>query len=137
MKVLLDTNILIDYISKRYPYFDNARLIISMCADEKINGCIAAHSVMNAIYITRKEYTLEERKNIFLWICSVLTVIDIDNRKIINILTDNCFTDIEDCLQTECAKDFSADYIVTRNIKDFESSIIPAILPEDFIKLIK
>ena len=40
----------------------------------------------------------------------------------------------EDCLQAECAKDFSADYIVTRNVKDFQNSMIPAILPCEFLR---
>lgn len=48
MKVLIDTNILIDYISKREPYFEAADKIIMLCANEKLEGCIAAHSVMNS-----------------------------------------------------------------------------------------
>lgn len=44
------------------------------------------------------------------------------------------FSDFEDCLQEECAVAVSADYIVTRNPKDFVSSRVPAILPNDFLK---
>ena len=54
--------------------------------------------------------------------------LSVDRGKIINALNNEDFSDIEDCLQMECAKAFSVDYIVTRNIKDFEKSIIPAIL---------
>lgn len=137
MKVLIDTNILIDYISKREPYFEAANSILMLCANEEIGGCIAAHSVMNSIYITRKEYTLEERRKILIGLCKILDVVGIDRGKIINALNNDDFSDIEDCLQMECAKAFTVDYIVTRNIKDFEKSVIPAILPDKFLEIIK
>lgn len=47
---------------------------------------------------------------------------------------NEAFSDVEDCLQSQCAKRFSASYIITRNIKDFEHSDVPAILPDDFLK---
>jgi len=46
------------------------------------------------------------------------------------------FKDFEDCLQDACAEMVAADYIVTRNIKDFEHSKIPAIAPDEFLKLL-
>lgn len=136
MKILIDTNILIDYISKREGYFNNANHIISLCANDKIDGCIAAHSVMNAIYITRKEYTIAERKKILSGLCKILTLVGIDKEKILSALENDAFSDVEDCLQTECAKEFSADYIITRNIKDFQYSTVPAVLPDDFLHII-
>lgn len=136
MKVLIDTNVLIDYISKREPYFNSANSIMMFCSDDVLDGCIAAHSIMDAFYITRKEYTIEERKSILSRICLIVDVVGIDSVKIMNALNNNDFSDVEDCLQMECAKEFSSDYIVTRNVKDFEHSSIPAILPEDFLKLL-
>lgn len=45
------------------------------------------------------------------------------------------FKDFEDCLQDRCAKSVNAEYIITRNVEDFSKSEIPAMLPEDFLKL--
>jgi predicted nucleic acid-binding protein len=59
---------------------------------------------------------------------------NIDSKIILAALTNNDFNDIEDCLQAECAKAVKADYIVTRNIKDYTHSEIPAISPEALIK---
>ena len=67
-------------------------------------------------------------------LCNLLTVVGIDKAKIISALANDDFTDVEDCLQSECAKEFSADYIVTRNVKDFQNSEIPAISPDEFLK---
>lgn len=136
MKVLIDTNVLIDYISLREPFTHDAEKILSLCKDKKIQGCIAAHSIMNAFYILRKQFSVDERRDILKGLSVFLTVIGIDEHKITASLENYDFADIEDCLQTECAKDFSADYIVTRNIKDFQNSMIPPILPDEFLKMV-
>jgi predicted nucleic acid-binding protein len=134
-RVLIDTNVLIDYISEREPFSESARSILLLCMDKKLNGSIAAHSVMNAFYILRKEMTLTERREFLLDICTFLTVIGIDKTKIVFALENNNFSDVEDCLQVECAKEFNAEYIITRNIKDFTESDIPAISPDDYLKI--
>ena len=59
MKILIDTNILIDFLMKRPLFYDDARKVIQLCMNKKIEGCIAAHSVMNIFYILRKDFTTE------------------------------------------------------------------------------
>ena len=54
MKVLIDTNVLIDYMTHREPFFDEAKKIIGLCAENKIKGYIAAHSITDSFYIMRK-----------------------------------------------------------------------------------
>ena len=137
MKILVDTNILIDYVAKRDPFTENARSVLLLCMEKQVDGCIAAHSVMNAFYILRKELSDAERKNFLLDMCSFLAVIGIDKSKIVSALRNESFSDVEDCLQAECAAAFSADYIVTRNIKDFVNSEIPAIMPDKFLEMFK
>ena len=63
-------------------------------------------------------------------------LIGIDKEKILNALSDEPFSDFEDCLQKECAVAFQADYIVTRNCDDFKSSRIPCIEPLAFCKML-
>ena len=134
MRILIDTNVLIDYILRREPYTGDAEKIIFLCKNMQIEGCIAAHSVMNIFYILRKLMTLEKRKKFLNNISEFIEIVGIDRSKIINAVNNDRFTDVEDCLQTECAREFSADYIVTRNVKDFQNSTIPAISPDEFLK---
>ena len=134
MRVLLDTNIIIDYLSKRPQFYANARMIIKLCVEKRIDGYVAAHSILNIFYILRKEFTAEERRSSLFDLCKVLTVIGIDKEKIITVLCNSDFSDLEDCLQAECAKNCAVDYIITRNIKDFHNSAIPAIMPDVFLK---
>ena len=134
MKVLIDTNILIDYFAKRPQFYENSREIMKMCTEKKIDGCIAAHSVTNSFYILRKNLPLSELREALTLLCDIVSVIGIDKSKLLTAIGDENFADIEDRLQSECASDFGADYIVTRNIKDFAQCSVPAILPEDLLK---
>jgi hypothetical protein len=92
------------------------------------------HSISNAFYILRKDYSIKERKEMLLGLCYIIDIVDIDKQKIIASLLNEDFTDIEDGLQTECAKLVNADYIVTRDLPGFSNSVIEAISPIDFIK---
>ena len=122
-KILLDTNILLDYLLMREPFYDNASEIVRRCVDGIYRGCVAAHSISNMFFILRKTYNIKERREILLSICEIFDIIGNEN-----------FSDFEDCLQMECARDYGAKYIVTRNIADYEKSEIKAISPSDFLK---
>ncbi len=137
MKVLIDTNIILDYLTKRTPFYDPAYDLMEMCRSGEVAGYIAAHSVMNCFYILRKEYTEEERREILIRFLKLVSVVGIDRSKISSALRRKEFSDMEDCLQDECADTCGAEYIITRNIKDFDQSTVKAILPEDFVKMMK
>lgn len=131
MRVLVDTNVLLDYLLEREPHADYARKIVMACKQKQIFGCIAAHTISNMFFILRKTYSVDERRNILIDICKLFEVEGIDRFKIFQALDNTDFNDFEDCLQMECAKSFHADYIVTRNIEDFSNSKIKCIMPDE------
>ena len=134
-KILIDTNVLIDYLLEREPFFEDAKDVILSCADGKVKGCIAAHSIPNMFFILRKDYNPKERREVLSNLCSIFDVEGIDKAKLLVGLTNEDFSDFEDCLQMECAKSYGADYIVTRNISDYSTSEIKAIMPKDYLEL--
>ncbi len=136
MRILVDTNVLLDYLLDREPYAKESKKIIRACQQKKLSGYIAAHSITNIFYILRKNYTVEERRMILLDICSLFTVEGIDIYKLQNSLRNEVFSDFEDSLQEECAIASHADYIVTRNIKDFEKGVVPCIMPDKMCEII-
>ena len=69
-------------------------------------------------------------------ILKCLSIVDIDEEKVITALENEEFIDFEDCLQDECAEEVGAEYIVTRNIRDFTKSKIPAIMSSEFVDLV-
>lgn len=134
-KILIDTNVLIDYLLEREPFFEDAKDVILSCADGKVKGCIAAHSIPNMFFILRKDYSAKERREVLSNLCSIFDVEGIDKAKLLAGLTNEDFSDFEDCLQMECAKSYGADYIVTRNVSDYSTSEIKAIMPKDYLEL--
>ncbi|CRF32181.1 PilT protein domain protein [Brachyspira suanatina] len=136
-RILIDTNIILDYLMNREPFFENSKKIIDLCVNNIIECYIAAHTITNLFYILRKYYSYSERKEIILELSKIFTIIPIDNKKINLVLIDKDCKDIEDGLQIECAKEYGLDYIVTRNTPDFFNSKIKAIEPNIFITIIE
>lgn len=136
-KILIDTNVLLDYLLEREPYFENAKQVVISCVEGKVKGCIAAHSIPNMFFILRKDFTAKERREVLTNLCSIFDVEGIDKSKLLSGLSNEDFSDFEDCLQMECAKAYEAEYIVTRNVSDYATSEIKAIEPEDYLKLQK
>lgn len=136
LRILVDTNVLLDYLLCRSPYDQAAKQIIVACKQRRVSGCIATHSIPNMFFILRKAFSVAERRKLLLGICELFEVEGIDKAKILHALADEMFSDFEDCLQKECAAAFQADYIVTRNCADFKSSGIPCIEPAEFCKML-
>ena len=134
-RILIDTNVLLDYLLERQPFFEDAKRIITSCVEGKAKGSIAAHSISNMFFILRKDYDAKERREILYNLCSIFDVEGIDKAKLLAGLSNEDFLDFEDCLQMECAKSYGADYIVTRNVSDYVTSEVKAIEPKDYLKL--
>lgn len=135
MKILIDSNVLIDYMTVRTPFYEDAREIMKLCSDKKVYGAIAVHSIPNIYFILRKEMDDATRRKIIKNLLLVLDVAGYDRISVIDALEKNDFKDFEDCLQDECAVSFGADYIITRNIKDFVNSSVKAVTPTEFLKM--
>lgn len=135
MDLLIDTNIFIDVFLQRKPFEELSKKIFQMCILKEHKGFIAPHSFTNMFYILRKSFKQKDLRNLLLGVTENFKIATLDKQKIINALLRSNFLDFEDCLQDECAVDLKLDYIITRNIKDFENSKIKALTPEEFINL--
>ena len=134
MLVLIDTNVILDMLEKREPFYEASKDVLSLCASKKIKGCIALHTISNIFYILRTHSSAENRRHLILGILKFLQVANVSHENVRHALERNDFPDFEDCLQDECAAQNYADYIITRNTDDFSNSNIPAITPSDFLK---
>lgn len=136
MKILIDTNVVLTYLSGREdPFAGEADEIMLMCAREEVDGAIAFHSLSTIWYQARK---LPDaiRRDWIKQICELLTVAGAGNRSVLAAVNDVGFRDFEDALQACCAETFQADYIVTANIRDFKGhSGIPALTPGEFLSM--
>lgn len=132
MVILVDTNVAMDFLAMRQPYYNDARNIIHMCAEERVEGYIAFHSLPNIFYILRKSHSEFDRRKMLKKLCLVLKVAGASHEKVCDAIDNAKFSDFEDCLQDECAQEILADYIVTRNVEDFQYSKVKAVTPHDF-----
>lgn len=133
--VLIDSNILLDIFLNRVEFLENSQKIFDLCRKKIINGKLAAHTVTNLFYILRKTYSDFQRRNLLLSLFEIFDVISVDKIRLVAALENSDFRDFEDCLQDECAYAVDADYIITRNTKDYKNSFVKALTPEDFLSM--
>ena len=133
MKVLIDTNIILDVLCKRRDFYENAAKIMKCCEVNKITGVISALTVPNIVYIMRKELDAQKTKETIEKLQLLFLVADLKAEDIKKALALD-FSDFEDALQSVCAQRIHADYIVTRNRKDFAMSPVPPIDPAELLE---
>ena len=98
MKVFLDTNILVDYLNKREPFFAEAAQTIDICTSGKVEAVVSTLSIINAAYIMRKAYTKESLLFKIAWLIEAFEVSAIDRKMIQHAITSRA-TDFEDAVQ--------------------------------------
>ena len=136
MKVLIDTNIVLDVLCNRKDFVENSSKVFKLCETKKFEGYLSAISVPNIAYILRKELSIKKLKSIIVKLNIIFSIIELKPNDLI-LATDLDFKDYEDALQSVCANRIKADFIITRNTKDFKNSPIKAITPEELFDRIK
>ena len=133
MKVLIDTNVILDVLCSRQAFLEASEKVFKLCEVNKISGYISALSIPNIIYIMRKELEPERIKEILDQLMLIFHVADLKAAELKKAAGLH-FKDYEDAVQSACASRIHADYIVTRNIRDFSNSEVTAIKPSELLE---
>lgn len=134
MKILIDTNIVLDMLLGRQPFEENSSRIIEMSEKGEVEAYLTANSITDIVYILKKKYDLEKIKTAILEMLKFIEVVSVTSKDIVKAF-GYLYSDYEDALQTQCAQKIKADYIVTRNGKDFKDRAIQTISPEGFLSI--
>lgn len=135
MKIMVDTNIIIDVLLEREPFIDDSYKLLSLCEEHKVDGFISASSITDIYYLVRKySHSNELAYNAVGKILEIVKICSVTNSEVITAFQKKA-KDFEDCLVAVCANSINCDYIVTRNIKDFSEFEVPAISPSEFLKI--
>lgn len=126
MKLLIDSDILIDFALQRRPFQENAASVIRWCGEHRGSAFIAPHTISNAYYIIRKNLTENRSIQFIHRLISLTQVMPLENIDIASALILD-LPEFEDALQVAAALRCKADYIITRNLADFEGSPVPAV----------
>jgi predicted nucleic acid-binding protein len=133
-RILIDTDVILDFFFDREPFSDYAAQIFSLCESEQIRGFVTPVICSNVYYLLRQ--TAKHTKVIekLSQLLTFMDVLQMDREVVIQALTSG-FNDFEDALQNYAAiKSGIIDVILTRNIKDFSKSDIGILSPESYLK---
>jgi predicted nucleic acid-binding protein len=133
MTVLIDTNVVLDYTPPREHFVEAAAKCFERLALKKEIAYISATTITDIYYITRRETkNSDTAKDVVAKLLNSFQVASVDGSDCIKALS-NGMNDYEDAIQEVCAKKVKADYIITRNVKDFAKSRVKSVSPEEFL----
>ena len=136
-KILVDTNIVIDLLSRRQNFYDEAASLFSLADKKKVKISVLSLTIANTNYLLLKEKKPNEAKSILRKLRLIVDILPLDDKIITLALNDDSFTDFEDGLQYFSAIESNQDMIITRNLKDFKKSKLPVMTARQFIETLE
>jgi predicted nucleic acid-binding protein len=136
VRVLLDTNVILDFFLERQPFFQSASILFEAIAYGQIEGFVTASSATDIFYICRwQTQNLAEARDILTRVFMLLGVCSVDYQ-VLNAALQSRLPDFEDAVQIACAVAHGLDAIATRNPQDFQTDAIPILSVEQIIEQI-
>jgi predicted nucleic acid-binding protein len=132
-KIFVDTNIVIDLLSKREPFFEEAAILFSMADKKQIELSVSSLTIANTSYALLRQLNANTAKSVLRKLRLIVKVLPLDDKIIGLALNDETFLDFEDGLQNFIALENEQDLIITRNLKDFKQSKLPVMTARQFI----
>ena len=135
-RILIDTDVILDFFFDRQPFSEFAVKIFSLCESKQIQGFVTPVIYSNTYYLLKQTAKHDKVIEKLTQLLSITDVLSMD-RNVVHQALISKFKDFEDALQNFSAiNDGTIDVIVTRNIKDFKKSEIGVLTPESFVKTI-
>ena len=132
MNALIDTNVIVDVLAKREPFFTDSALVLDRAERGEFVASICATTVTTVFYLVRRHLgttdTVEKIRDLTN-ICSVTPV----NQGVVDAALHDAFPDFEDAILHHSAILAGAECIVTRNVADFRNSTLPVYAPAQFL----
>lgn len=137
MKILVDTNVIIDALTSREPWNESAEKIFIMAANHTVDMYITASAATDIYYLVRKYlHNTETAKQIMGKLYSLTGILEVTGNDCLEALASP-IKDYEGSVVEKVASRKDMHYIVTRNIKDYQAGNTKIILPDDFVKLME
>jgi predicted nucleic acid-binding protein len=134
--LFLDTNIILDLLAYRMPFYTEAAKLFSLADKKKLRLSISALCLADANYILTRQKPEMEVRSVLRKLKVLVNVLPLDD-KITDLALNSEFLDFEDAIQYYTAIENGQDLIITRNQFDFKESKIPVMAAGEYIKSIK
>ena len=136
-KIFIDTNIVLDLLSRREPFYEESAELFSLADRKIIELSISSLTIANTSYTLLRQINSEKTKEILRKLRLIVNVLPLDDKIIGIALNDDSFNDFEDGLQYFTAIENNQDIIITRNLKDFKASKLPVMTAKQFLETFK
>ena len=136
-KLFIDTNIIIDLLARREPFYDASADLFSLADKKIIELNISSLTIANTSYILLRQINSNKAKEILRKLRLIVNILPLDDKIIGVALNDNSFNDFEDGLQYFTAIENNQDLVITRNLKDFKASKLPVMTARQFLESFK
>ena len=134
-RILIDTNIVIDLLSKRKDFYDDAADLFSQADRKELSLTISSLTFANTNYILSKLKSAKEAREILRKFKVLVELLNLDDKITELALSDESFHDFEDGLQYYSAIENEVDIIITRNKKDFKNSKLPVLTAKEYLSI--
>ena len=132
-QLLIDTNIIIDLLGEREPFYKDAARLFSLADRGEVKLLVSALSFANTNYVLTRMLDSEKAREILSKFKVLVRVADLTEKIVELSLSDRAFSDFEDGLQYYTAIENEASIIITRNLKDFKGAKIPVMTAGEFL----
>lgn len=132
MKVLLDTNVLLDVLLKRQPWYEASKGVWDACDTGRVTGYIASISVTNVSYIARKVAGLDKAREAISLLLKAFEILSVD-RAVLEAALALPGRDFEDGVQLAAAVSAGLERVVTRNTEDFQTDHCQVVTPDQLL----
>jgi predicted nucleic acid-binding protein len=135
VRLCIDTNLLLDVLAERKPFYPSAARVWSLCETGQCEGLVSAISFNNVFYIVRRARNADLARRALILMRDVFGSVAPD-QQILNQAIDSDIADFEDAIQFFSAQRAGADYLLTRNAADFPKTRLPIMAPDEFLILL-
>jgi predicted nucleic acid-binding protein len=135
-KLFLDTNIVVDLLGEREPFYESVAKIATLADKGKIQLFVSALTYSTVFYLLSRFEDKEIVKEKIRKFKVIVETSDLTN-KIIDKGLSSKFKDFEDSLQYYCALETDCKLFITRNGKDFKESELPVMTPNEYLSSLK
>ncbi len=136
MRVLFDTNVILDVLLDREPFSRSASALLTKVEKGEITGLVCAASVTTIYYLVNKAYSREKATECIEFLLALMEIAPVNRVVVDTAFKQKRFRDFEDAVIYASAVHSGCSCVVTRNISDFPASEIPVFLPDELLKLL-
>ncbi len=134
-KIFVDTNIVIDLLSRREPFYEESAELFSLADKKIVDLSISSLTIANTGYILSRQIDFKKTKEVLRKLRLLVNVFPFNDKIIDLALNDDLFKDFEDSIQYFTAIENDQDLIITRNLKDFKQSKLPVMTARQFLEI--